>query len=94
MEKERFRVMSAAEFMVRGPRIGSIEHKNLITAEEQAKRDREQRRRERLARMTPAGIERERSVFEQHEHIAQMKRRLKDKQAVLNSRERLPKWLQ
>ena len=92
MEKERFKVMSAAEFMASGPRIGSIEHKNLIAAEEQAKRDRERQQRERLARMTPDDIARERGEFEQCENIAQIKRRLTDKQDELN-KERLPTWL-
>ena len=92
MEKERFKVMSVAEFMASGPRIGSIEHENLIAAEEQAKCDREQRRRERLARMTPEDIARERRIFEQCQYISQLKMRLADKQDELD-KERLPKWL-
>lgn len=90
---EKFHVMTAAEFTNTGPRLGSREEKQIIAAEEWAKRDREQRRRERLARMTPAGIEHEQREFERCEQISQITWRLANKQDELD-KERLPKWLQ
>ena len=57
---DRFRVMTVAEFLNRGPPLGSREHKRLIAAEERAKDKREaaaQRRRDDYQalreRMTP-----------------------------------------
>ena len=91
--RDRFKVQTAAEFMNSGPPLGSREEKLAIAAEERAKTERERQRRERLARMTPPDIERERRIFERCEYLSQLKIRLADKQDELD-KERLPKWLQ
>ena len=89
---DKFRVMTVAEFMNSGPPLLSREHKLAVQAEERAKDERERQRRKRLAKMTPEDIARERRIFEQCEYIAQIKRRLTNKQDELN-KERLPTWL-
>ena len=94
ISNERFKVQTAAEFMNSGPPFGSQEQKLAIEAEERAKTDRESQRRERLARMTPEDIARERREFERLVHISQMNDRLTEIQAELDNKERLAKWLQ
>ena len=84
----KFKVISAPEFINSGPRFGSHAEKLAIAAEERFKSD-----RQRLSAMATVDIEQEKYEFERCEYFFKIAGQLADKQDEIN-KEGLPKWLQ